>query len=194
MSGTTVLSTSDPDHEAVCAARSGDEAAFAILVRRHTRVIYTLALRTLGMELDAEDAVQEIFLKAYRGLDRFDSDRRFFPWLYSIAVNHLRSIRRRPAFRNRSETLPLSEELLPAPDTLEPEQQAMAAATRDLVTIALGRLRPIQRRVFLLRQTQGLSTAETSELLNLPENTIKTHLRRAREKVAEALTTGETSL
>jgi len=175
------------------AAQAGDEAAFAKLVRRFTPVVYSLAMRTLANRADAEDAVQEIFLKAYRALGTFEPDRAIHPWLYTIALNHLRSLRRRRLFRSRDETLPVVEAVLPAPEALGPEATAEARETRRLVDAALARLTRVQQKVFVLRQIQGLSTMETAELMDLPANTVKTHLRRARQRIAAALTTGETN-
>jgi len=183
----------DLDPALVRAAQTGDEAAFAKLVQRFLPVVYSLALRTLANRADAEDAVQEIFLKAYQALARFEPGRAIHPWLYTIALNHLRSLRRRRVFRRRDETLPLVEAVLPAPEALEPEASAMAHETRRLVDAALAGLTPMQRKVFVLRQIQGLSTAETATLLDLPANTVKTHLRRGRRRIADALTAGETS-
>lgn len=182
----------DPDHDLVCTAQTGDESAFSELVHRYTGQIFTLALRTLGDHSDAEDAVQEIFLKVYKNLKRFDCKRRFFPWLYTIALNHLRSTHRRPVFRGRNALLPVSEELLAAPPSMNPEAQVIASETRELVARALEELKPIYRAVFLLRQLEGLSTEETATVLNIPANTVKTNLRRARATVAEILTAAET--
>jgi RNA polymerase sigma-70 factor (ECF subfamily) len=179
----------DPDYEHACAARGGSDEAFAALVRSYTGPIYTLAIRVLGSRDDAEDAVQEIFLKAYRGLDRFDCNFRFFSWLYTIARNHLSSVGRR-RMRKLEPELQISEELVAAPGRDEPAAQVEAAETRTLVYRAIDHLSPVQQRVFSLRQLQGISTAETAEILGLPENTVKTHLRRARARIAREIAGG----
>lgn len=186
------LAMNDLDAEAVCAARDGDPSAFEAIVERYSGPLYTLALRTLGDREDAEDAVQEIFLKAYASLHRFDCSRRLYPWLYTIGLNYLRSLRRRISGPRRAEPLPVSEELLPAADGPSPEETALRNETRNLVTRALDTLTGPQRRVFTLRHLQGLSTSETARLLSMPENTVKTHLRRARERLAAELAGSET--
>jgi len=182
----------DPDRALVKRAQSGDDEAFGELVHRHTPTIYSLAVRVLGDPADAEDAVQEVFLNVFRNLRRFDDRGRFFSWLYTIALNQLRSILRRPAFVRRNELLPVSDHILASP-AMGPEDQLISKETRELIDRALEALSPVRRRVFTLRQLQGLSTEETAEILTLPVNTVKTHLRRARAQVASILTSGETS-
>jgi RNA polymerase sigma-70 factor (ECF subfamily) len=181
----------ESDHDLIRAALSRDQSACAAIVRRYTPVVYSLALRTLANRADAEDAVQEIFLKVFSSLGRFDSSRGFYSWIYTIALNYLRSALRRPSFRRRQD-LPVEEEVVAMPEELGPEAKAVETETRRLVERAVGTLGPVQRRVFVLRQFQGLSTAETARLLGLPQNTVKTHLRRARQLVAGVLSADET--
>lgn len=184
------LSEDTLDCEAVDQTRNGDSDAFGELVNRYTARIFALCLRYTDDRLDSEEAVQDIFLKAYRGLASFDISRRFFPWLYAIALNHLRSLGRRNATRHHLRSIPLSEELLgsgrPGEDS-EPEAALLSGETSELLDRALHRLRADHRRVFLLRQIEGLSTTNTAELLGIAENTVKTHLRRARLALQKAL-------
>ncbi len=163
----------------------GDSRAFTDIVDRYTAPLYTLALRMLGDREGSEEAVQEIFLKAYRALPRFQLTRRFHPWMYTIAVNHLRTeLRRRSVRRRRSaeaavERLP-SREQGPSELTLRREGERLAEE-------ALLSLRPEYRSVFVLRQVEGLPVSEVAEILGLPEGTVKTRLHRARAELAREL-------
>ena len=184
------LSEDQLDSEAVTRTLAGDRSAFDAVVHRYTGRIYSLTVRFLENISDAEEATQDIFLKAYRALPSFDTSRRFFTWLYSIALNHLRSMKRRRHSRRRIETVALSPEMLatlPAASEPGPEQELMAAEAQAMFEQALAKLRPLHRRVFVLRQVQGLSAGDTAAVLDVPENTVKTHLRRARSSLARML-------
>ncbi len=183
--------TEAQDLQAVLSAKGGNRFAFEGIVRRYTPVLYSLAVRLLGTGEEAEDAVQEIFEKAYRNLGRFHSTRRFFPWLYTIAVNHLRSRMRKNRRLRRLGIDPVSPELIEEHQSSrdgDPQRQAVLREGELLARQALDKLRRVQREVFVLRQLQGLSTAETAEILHIPEGSVKTHLRRARLALVDALT------
>ena len=171
--------------------RSGNPQGFAGIVNRYTDQIFGLALRSLGDHHDAEEAVQEIFLKAYRSLDSYDSERRLYPWLYSIALNHLRSLRRRADRRHDTDTVLLAEELLSteSPNSpSRPETRLLADSARGLVQRALGELSADQRQTFILRHVRGLSTTDAATIMGVPESTLKTNLRRARRNLQRYLT------
>ena len=177
------LTLDQRDREAVAAVLAGNPDAFVPVVNRYTDQLFRLAYATLRDTHDAEEAVQDIFLKTYRRLDSFDPARRFHPWIYAIAVNHLRSLWRKARRSLDRDALSLAEELIPSdnPGTnSQPEAELLASATRDLLRRALGRLSPVQREAFTLRHLRGLSTGEAANILGIPENTLKTHLRRAR--------------
>jgi RNA polymerase sigma-70 factor (ECF subfamily) len=184
------LNTDHLDREDIDEVRSGNPQAFAGIVDRYTDQIFILALRSLGDQHNAEEAVQDVFLKAYRSLDSFDSDRRLHPWLYSIALNHLRSLQRRTARRHETNTIPLAEELVPVDPSIgasHPETQLLANSTRALVDYALLELSPIQRQAFILRHVRGLSTSDAATVMRIPENTLKTNVRRARKQLQKIL-------
>jgi RNA polymerase sigma-70 factor (ECF subfamily) len=176
------------DAEAMRRFLEGDESAFDELVKRYTAPVYSLGYRMLGSAEAAEDAVQEIFAKVYRAAGRFDLSQRFFPWLYTIALNHLRSqLRSRKKLFN-SGALAFDEELsTPGGGGRGPEEEVMRQEAEEQVQKALQQLKPIQRAVFLLRNMQELSVHETANILDIPENTVKTHFRRAREELRKKL-------
>jgi RNA polymerase sigma-70 factor (ECF subfamily) len=169
---------------------SGDNRAFHGIVERHTPVVYTLALRMLNNPEEAEEAVQEIFFKAYRYLGRFQVHRRLHPWLYTVAINHLRSLLRKR--RRRGRVAAVERDVYAVADTspagvLDPEAAATLADGERLAGAALGKLRREYREVFVLRQIQGLSVQEVAEILGMPEGTVKTNLHRARNQLIELL-------
>nr|MDA3951590.1 RNA polymerase sigma factor [Spirochaeta sp.] len=183
--------TSDAD--LLRAAQARDQRAFTELVHRYTPPLFSLAYRVLEHETDAEEAVQDIFLKLFDNLDRIDPERNLFAWIYTVAFNHLRSLRRRRWFRQRDYTLPLAEEIVSDGGDSGPEEQTLTAETRRIIERAVATLPRVQRQVFSLRHLEGLSTRETADLLGLTPNTVKTHLRRGRHKIAQTISADETS-
>src|SRR3954462_12282551 len=134
-------------------ARQGDSEAFRALVETHSRSVFRLAVRMTGNEKDAEDVVQESFLRAYRQLGRFESRANFGTWLYRIvsncSVDLMRAKRARPA-RVRGDSLDEALEL-PAADAPGPERMAQSAEIQARVKDALGALSPLERAAFTLR-------------------------------------------
>ncbi len=166
----------------------GDRNAFAGIVERYTPLLYSLAFRTLGRGEEAQEAVQEIFLRAFHALPRFRLDRRFHPWLYTIALNYLRSVARRQRRRRGLRLVRLGEELEAVAD---PGQHPGLALEREagerLAQEALAGLPPLYREVFLLREVEGLSVHDTADTLGIPEGTVKIRLHRARRELAKRL-------
>ncbi len=178
------------DRADITQIRSGNSQKYAGIVDRYTDQIFGLALRSLGDQHDAEEAVQDVFLKAYQSLDSFDLDRRLYPWLYSIALNHLRSLRRRADRRHDTDAVFLAEELVstePLNSPSHPEALLLANSARALVQHALEELNVDQREAFILRHVRGLKTADAATLMGIPENTLKTNLRRARRQLQRHL-------
>ncbi len=166
----------------------GDRNAFAGIVERYTPLLYSLAFRTLGRGEEAQEAVQEIFLRAFHALPRFRLDRRFHPWLYTIALNYLRSVARRQRRRRGLRLVRLGEELEAVAD---PGQHPGLALEREagerLAQEALAGLPLLYREVFLLREVEGLSVHDAAETLGVPEGTVKVRLHRARQELARRL-------
>jgi len=178
------------DREAVRCTLEGDRQAFRFIVERYTPLLYSLACRLLGHAEEAEDAVQEIFERLYRSLQRYDPRRSFHPWMYTLALNHLRSLRRRAGRRIRALPVdPLDLDSRPAAhgDAEEPGRRAALAEGERLAARALEGLPARQREVFVLRQLEGLSVAEVAEILKMPEGTVKTLLHRSRQRLARRL-------
>lgn len=168
-------------------ARGGDREAFRALVERHGRNVFRLAFRLTGNEGDAEDVVQEAFLKAYRNLGRFESRANFSTWLYRIASNcaydQLRARARRPEDPIESDEGPLPIEATDA----SPERLAHGAEVRRRIALAMDRLTPAERTAFVMRHHEGQSIAEIGAALGLDTSATKHSVFRAVRKMREAL-------
>ncbi|MGA2766493.1 MAG: sigma-70 family RNA polymerase sigma factor [Spirochaetia bacterium] len=178
------------DREAIRRVRAGDGNAFSMIVSRYAPVFYSLAFRQIGSDQEAaSEAVQEIFLKAYRALPSFDIQRRFFPWLYTIALNHLRSLKRSRKYAQGRNVVPFdSLSGAEAADKTSPPDDAVVAREGErLAQRALDTLPQRLREVFLLRHVEGFSTEEVASLLGVPEGTVRTWLFRARRRLREKL-------
>ena len=168
------------DRELVEAIRAGDPAAPAVLVERFQGVIFGLCVRMMGHRQDAEDVMQDAFVRALRGLGGFDGDRALRPWLLGIAANRCRTAlalrARRPAVIEPPDDRPD-----PRPGLADPDDLAGELAR------ALERLRPDYRLVFALYHEQGLPYEEIGHAIGRPVGTVKTWLHRARAELAEYL-------
>jgi RNA polymerase sigma-70 factor (ECF subfamily) len=162
----------------------GDQAAFGVLVERYSGAIYNQAYRMLGDAHEAEDAVQEVFLRAFRRLDTYDPGRRFVTWLLTISSNFcIDRIRRR---RHTWMTLDDVAFWLPSSEA-GPERSALRSEQRDLVQQALLQIPEHYRSVTVLRYWHDLSYQEIAHILSLSEATVKTRLHRARKMLLDAL-------
>src|SRR5579863_1435135 len=177
----------------VQAAKGGDVAAFEELVRRYDRNVFRIAQHITQNREDAEDVVQEAFLKAYNNLQGFQGQSKFYTWLVRIAVNEaLMKLRRRRPERMVSldEDVKTEEDSVPrevADWSPNPEQQYNQAELREILTKTIQGLPPGFRMVFVLRDVEGLSTEETAEALNLSIPAVKSRLLRARLQLRERL-------
>jgi RNA polymerase sigma-70 factor, ECF subfamily len=178
------------DADAVALARGGDSEAFRALVERHSRAVYRLAHRMTGSPHDAEDVVQETFLKAYRQLGRFESRANFGTWLHRIAVNCsidlIRGRRHQEAGHDASdlETLDTVDESRVDPS---PERLMLSTEVKEQVTRAMDGLTPMERAAFVLRHFEGQSIEEISRALGLKANAAKHSIFRAVRKMRLAL-------
>jgi RNA polymerase sigma-70 factor (ECF subfamily) len=180
--------------ELVNRAREGDAAAFSTLLNRYESKIFRLAMNITQNREDAEDVLQEAFLKAYEHLDQFQGNSRFYTWIVRIAVNQaLMKLRKRKTDRSVS----LDEQIDTGEDTVvreiaswdpDPEQQFSQDELHTILTEAVDQLAPIYRAVFVLRDVDGLSTEETAEALDLSIPAVKSRLLRARLQLREKLT------
>jgi RNA polymerase sigma-70 factor (ECF subfamily) len=171
-------------------AIAGDQGAFAQLVDRYKAPVYSLAYRMLGNSGDAEDAAQEIFVRAYTKLATFDRGRRFSTWLLSIGSNYCIDVLR----RRRATIVDLDDVAFAVPDQAPgPERSAVDQEQRRAVARAVQRLPETYRLVTVLRYYHDLSYEEIERTTGLSEATIKTRLFRARRQL-EALLEQEGAL
>jgi RNA polymerase sigma-70 factor, ECF subfamily len=169
-------------------AREGDQEAFRQLVERYQGAVHNLAYRMLGDPQDAEDAAQEIFVRIYRQLGRYDPGRKFSTWVLAIATNYcIDQLRRR-----RMQLVPL-ENIIPWARAREagPEGEAITQEARDEVQRVIGQLPEKYRAPLVLRYFEELSCAEIAEVLGMPEGTVKTQIHRARKALGKLLAEGE---
>jgi RNA polymerase sigma-70 factor (ECF subfamily) len=177
----------------VQAAKGGDVGAFEQLVKRYDRNVFRIAQHITQNREDAEDVVQEAFLKAYRNLQQFQGQSKFYTWLVRIAVNEaLMKLRRRKPERTVSldEDIKTEEDSVPrevADWSPNPEQQYNQAELREILTKTIQGLPSSFRTVFVLRDVEGLSTEETAEALELSIPAVKSRLLRARLQLRERL-------
>lgn len=173
----------------LASARAGDPAAFECLVMPHWDALLRVTQRILGNREDAEDAVQTAFLDAFRNLNGFHGHSRFSSWLTRIAMNaafmRLRVHRRKreTSLDEISETGKAWARLHPVETKPNPEQEYLSKEARVLFEEGLKKLKPRDVEVLHLRGVQGLSTKETARILQLPVNSVKSRLHRARTKL-----------
>jgi RNA polymerase sigma-70 factor, ECF subfamily len=170
-------------------ARQGDSDAFRVLVERHSRNAFRLAHRLTGNEQDAEDVVQESFIRAYRQLGRFESRANFGTWLYRIVANcsvDLIRVRQSRRDQSRAESLDEAADIVSnaAPG---PERLARSAEIERHVASALSQLSPLERAAFTLRHYEGRSIDEIGRMLGLGTSATKHSVFRAVRKLRAAL-------
>jgi RNA polymerase sigma-70 factor (ECF subfamily) len=182
----------DDEPALVASAKAGDASAFEELVNRYERKIFRLALNITGNREDAEDAMQEAFLKSYAHLKEFQGDSRFYTWLVRITVNEalMRLRKRRPNQISLDEPMESEEDLMPR--ELEdwgpsPEQRYAQSELQGILSEVIEKLDPAFRIVFILRDIEELSTEETAALLGLSVPAVKSRLLRARLKLRQKL-------
>ncbi len=176
------------------ALQSGDRAEFAKLVSRYSGQIYRLALKMLKNQQDAEDILQETFIKAFKALPDFEGRSKLSTWLYRIATNEALMFLR----RKRPDTVSVEQpreddDDQPSLQIIDwcclPEGEFMSSEALGYLQESVDKLPESLRVVFLLRDIEGLSTRETANVLDLTETAVKTRLSRARLRLREMLTT-----
>lgn len=178
------------DATAVALARDGDSDAFRALMERHGRAVYRLAHRMTGSPQDAEDVVQETFLRAYRQLGRFESRANFSTWLHRIAVNcSIDLIRSRRHQETGHEAADLEYFEAAAEDRIDhsPERLMLSTEVQERVSAAMAGLSAMERAAFVLRHFEGQSIEDISRSLGLKANAAKHSIFRAVRKMRLAL-------
>ena len=181
----------DSDAVAVARARAGDQDAFRMLVERHSIRLFQLVYRMTGNEQDAEDMVQETFLRAYKQLNRFESRAGFGTWLHRIAANcSLDLLRKRKREDEPVDAVQLeSEEPVPtlSSQAPPPDDQVFHLEVQQKVEAVLEQLTPMERTAFVLRHFEGRSIEEIARALGTGPSATKQSIFRAVQKMRRAL-------
>ena len=172
--------------ELVRSAAGGDAEAFAQLVAMHEKRVYALALRITGDREDAEDAAQEAFLSAWKGLPNFRGEAGFSTWLYRLTSNAAIDCLRRDRRQRAAVSLDGGETEVPDPAPT-PQERAESESLREAVQWGLGELTPGHREVLTLREFQELSYEEIAQQLDLDLGTVKSRISRARTTLRKIL-------
>ena len=178
----------------VARARLGDADAFRALVERHSRPLFRLAFRMTGNQHDAEDVVQESFLRAYRQLGKFDERASFGTWLYRIATNCSLDVMRSRKRRAKQEAGPeaavseMEDPVLSLPSgDPTPDRVAMSGEVRERVAEAMNQLSASERTAFVLRHFEGMRMEDISRVLGCQPGAAKHSVFRAVQKLRRAL-------
>jgi len=182
-----------PEGELLARIRQGDENACDECIRMHAENVYRVALRLMRNEAEAEDVMQDTFLNAFKGIDKFDGRASLRTWLYRIAYNAamMRLRKRRPELVSLQETEdhggpPQPKEFFDW--SLLPQRELENAEVRREMNRAIQDLPAKLNAVFVMRELENLSTEETARALEISEQTVKTRLHRARLRLRERLT------
>jgi RNA polymerase sigma-70 factor (ECF subfamily) len=180
------------DEELAERVEAGEINLYEVLMRRYNQRLYRIARGIVADPAEAEDVVQQAYINAYLHLDQFGKRARFSTWLTKIAVYEaLARARRRRRFQTVAlepdEGHPMDDSHLLAASAPDPERQAFTGELKALLESSIDGLPEAYRSVFVMRELEGLSTAETAECLDVSEETVKTRLHRARSMLREAL-------
>ena len=179
------------DSVAVAQARAGDSGAFRVLVERHSRNLFRLAFRMTGHQQDAEDVVQETFLRAYRQLSKFDDRASFGTWLYRIAANcslDLIRVRKRRAPQPEGVADGAPDPMQSVPDPAPtPDRLALSGEVERRVAAVLDGLSEMERTAFVLRHYEGMCMDDIGRTLGVQPNAAKHSVFRAVQKLRRAL-------
>jgi RNA polymerase sigma-70 factor, ECF subfamily len=170
------------DEEVVGRVRAGETALFEVIMRRYNQRLYRVTRSILGDDSEAEDVTQDAYVRSYMHLDQFDGRARFSTWLTKIAVHEalarLRNRRRLVEIDGASESM--EEEMNLQSKAPSPEQEVLTHTMKIVLEAAVDKLPDAYRSVFMLREIEGMSTAEAAECLDLSEEAVKVRLHRAR--------------
>lgn len=176
------------DEEIVGHVLSGQTALFEVLMRRHNERVYRVARAIVRDDREAEDVMQQAYVNAYAHLSQFNRAARFSTWLTRIAINEaLARVRRRARYEPFEEDGSNVEAFVTRTRPPDPERQALTSELRSLLEWAIDRLPDGAREVFVMREVEGLSTADTAAALSVSEDVVKTRLSRARAVLRRVL-------
>src|SRR5262252_2039503 len=174
------------DEEIVARVLQGETPLFEVLMRRHNERVYRAARAIIRDDHEAEDVMQEAYVNAYAHLGQFDGRAKFSTWLTKIAVYEALARARRQGLYEPLDDHSL-ETFMPPTSSPDPEQQTFGRELAALIESAVDRLGDGYREVFMLRQVEGLSTAETAQVLGVSEDVVKTRFSRARHALQQNL-------
>ncbi|HLR77905.1 MAG TPA: RNA polymerase sigma factor [Burkholderiaceae bacterium] len=187
------VSADETDAELVSIVVNGNDTAFEFIMRRYNRLLFRTARSIVTSDAEAEDVLQEAYLRAWRALGDFRADAKLSTWLVRIVVNEALGRRR----RKTAQVIPLDGEIgsghpgiqasLMANSDLYPDRQAMRSELRAILEARIDRLPDNYRSVFVLRAVEELTTSEVAQVLQLPEATVRTRYFRARSLLREGL-------
>jgi RNA polymerase sigma-70 factor (ECF subfamily) len=176
------------DEQVVSQVLSGQTGLFEVLMRRHNERVYRAARAIVRDDGEAEDVMQQAYVNAYAHLRQFGGRSRFSTWLLRIAINEaIARARQRGRYESFDEDLLTVETFMMKRPPGDPERQALSGELRGLLEWAIDGLPDGAREVFVLREVEGLSTAETAEVLDVSEDVVKTRLSRARVALRRVL-------
>jgi RNA polymerase sigma-70 factor, ECF subfamily len=185
------------DEALMSAYQGGDARAFGLLLERHRRPVFNFLVRSVGDQNQAEDLLQEVFLRVVRGAEGYSRQAKFTTWLYTIARNLCVDAQRRGKFRKTTsldattdgadgeEGTPLMDRI--ADGQQSTERQAIGHELRGKLEEAISALSGEQREVFLMREVSGMPFKEIADVIGCPENTVKSRMRYALEHLRELL-------
>ena len=177
-----------PDDDVIAEVLDGDTALFELLMRRYNERIYRAARAIVRDEQEAEDVMQQAFVNAFTHLRQFNGSARFQTWLTRIAINEaLARVRRQGRYEAFDEDEASMETLVSRDPTENPERSAFSGELRGLLEWAIDELPDGLREVFMLREVEGLNTAEVAECLGVSDDVVKTRLSRGRAALRELL-------
>jgi RNA polymerase sigma-70 factor (ECF subfamily) len=187
-SAATLTEPSDRELIEQCLARGpGTEAAWEVIEKRYRRKVFGIAYKFTGKYEESQDLTQEIFLRVFRSLSKFDRDADFGTWLYSVSRNHCID-HYRSGRREREMLIHHEVQLEEFPSgKFDPHRQVEVRDKREMLLHALSRLPKKLREAVVLRDIKGLSYQEIVEKLNLPEGTVKSRINRGRIELGRAL-------
>jgi RNA polymerase sigma-70 factor (ECF subfamily) len=175
------------DEEIVARVRAGETRLFELIMRRHNQRIYRAARAVLRDDGEAEDVMQDAYVRAFAHLHEFEGRARFSTWLTRIAVHEALARLRRGRRLQPIDSQAEETQSMPTDPRFNPEQQASDGEIRTVLERAIDQLPDEFRSVFVLRAVEEMTGAETAECLGIPEETVKTRLFRARARIQETL-------
>jgi RNA polymerase sigma-70 factor, ECF subfamily len=181
----------ESDHSLVRAVLGGDKEAYGVLVRAHSATVFRVAFRIMGNEADAEEIVQEAFLRGYQRLESYEQRSAFGTWIYRIAVNCALSRISRPGieaeYRHGEESNPEEKTVQVASRDADPERLLLSREISSAQLSAIRRLTPTERGAFVLRHIEDRSVNEIAEVLGIAPNAAKQAVFRAVQKLRREL-------